>query len=276
MTARARRGRRPDFDGVHASPGVRRLARELDLDLTALSGTGPKGRITKEDVIGAVRGPAAPAAAAAGGTSRDPGGAGAGLLEVRAGRGPAADPHPAAVRARAAPVLAQRPARHPRRRGRHHRPGRLPAGTRHRGQGGGLPGDAARLPDEGQRLRAARIPEVQQLADAGEGRADLQGLLPPRRGGGHTRGPGGAGDPRRGPQGHHGAQPGARRRPRPGRGRASSARPTCRAPASPSPAWAASAEPASRPSSTPPRWPSSAWSGPRWRRCGTVRRSCRG
>ena len=63
---------------------------------------------------------------------------------------------------------------------------------------------------------------------------------------------------------------------RPGRVRASSARPTCRAPASPSPAWAASAGPASRPSSTPPRWRSSAWSGPRWRRCGMVRRSCRG
>ena len=48
-----------DFDGVHAGPGVRRLARELGLDLTALSGTGPKGRITKEDVIAGVRGPAA-------------------------------------------------------------------------------------------------------------------------------------------------------------------------------------------------------------------------
>jgi pyruvate dehydrogenase E2 component (dihydrolipoyllysine-residue acetyltransferase) len=56
-----------DFDGVHASPGVRRLARELGLDLTALSGTGPKGRITKEDVIAGVRGPAAaPLAAGAG------------------------------------------------------------------------------------------------------------------------------------------------------------------------------------------------------------------
>jgi len=57
---------------VHASPGVRRLARELGLDLGGLAGTGPKGRITKEDVIGAVRGPgngaaaAAPAAATAG------------------------------------------------------------------------------------------------------------------------------------------------------------------------------------------------------------------
>jgi pyruvate dehydrogenase E2 component (dihydrolipoamide acetyltransferase) len=55
-----------DFDGVHASPGVRRLARELELDLTVLAGTGPKGRITKEDVIEAVRGPAPAAAAAAG------------------------------------------------------------------------------------------------------------------------------------------------------------------------------------------------------------------
>src|SRR5215468_5964398 len=48
-----------DFEGVHASPGVRRLARELGLDLTTLSGTGPKGRITKEDVIAGLRGPAA-------------------------------------------------------------------------------------------------------------------------------------------------------------------------------------------------------------------------
>ena len=44
---------------MHAGPGVRRLARELGLDLGALSGTGPKGRITKEDVIASVRGPAA-------------------------------------------------------------------------------------------------------------------------------------------------------------------------------------------------------------------------
>src|SRR5438309_6451381 len=65
-----------DYDGVHASPGVRRLARELGLDLTALSGTGPKGRITKEDVIGAVRGPSDGAVPAAAGA------AGAGIPEV--------------------------------------------------------------------------------------------------------------------------------------------------------------------------------------------------
>ena len=55
------------FEGAHAGPGVRRLARELDLDLSALAGTGPKGRITKEDVIAAVRGPASAADAGAAG-----------------------------------------------------------------------------------------------------------------------------------------------------------------------------------------------------------------
>jgi pyruvate dehydrogenase E2 component (dihydrolipoamide acetyltransferase) len=39
-----------DFAGVHASPAVRRLARELGVDLAKLTGTGEKGRITKEDV----------------------------------------------------------------------------------------------------------------------------------------------------------------------------------------------------------------------------------
>ena len=60
----------PDgFEGAHAGPGARRLARELGLDLGALSGTGPKGRITKEDVIAGVRGPAAPAAVAGAGVA---------------------------------------------------------------------------------------------------------------------------------------------------------------------------------------------------------------
>lgn len=39
-----------DFGSVHASPSVRRIARELDIDLTKLTGTGDKGRITKEDI----------------------------------------------------------------------------------------------------------------------------------------------------------------------------------------------------------------------------------
>jgi pyruvate dehydrogenase E2 component (dihydrolipoamide acetyltransferase) len=55
----------PSFDAVHASPSVRRVARELGVDLTKLKGTGEKGRITKDDVLAFLRGPAAPAAAAA-------------------------------------------------------------------------------------------------------------------------------------------------------------------------------------------------------------------
>ena len=61
-----------DFGAAHAGPGVRRLARELSVDLATVSGTGPKGRITKEDLLAIVRGrraepgvpvPAAPASA---------------------------------------------------------------------------------------------------------------------------------------------------------------------------------------------------------------------
>jgi pyruvate dehydrogenase E2 component (dihydrolipoyllysine-residue acetyltransferase) len=50
-----------DFTGVFAGPAVRRLARELGLDLNQIKGTGEKGRITREDVKAAL---AAPGAAA--------------------------------------------------------------------------------------------------------------------------------------------------------------------------------------------------------------------
>jgi pyruvate dehydrogenase E2 component (dihydrolipoamide acetyltransferase) len=48
-----------DSAGAHAGPSVRRLARELDIDLGLLAGTGPKGRITKDDLLAHLRGPAA-------------------------------------------------------------------------------------------------------------------------------------------------------------------------------------------------------------------------
>jgi pyruvate dehydrogenase E2 component (dihydrolipoamide acetyltransferase) len=65
-----------DISGAHASPSVRRLARELGLDLNTIKGSGEKGRIVKDDLLAAVRGPAAPSAPAAA--------AGAGIPEIPA------------------------------------------------------------------------------------------------------------------------------------------------------------------------------------------------
>lgn len=41
----------PQSDSVYAGPAVRRLARELSLDLSVLTGSGRKSRITREDVL---------------------------------------------------------------------------------------------------------------------------------------------------------------------------------------------------------------------------------
>ncbi|HTJ96765.1 MAG TPA: dihydrolipoyllysine-residue acetyltransferase [Rhodocyclaceae bacterium] len=62
---------------AHASPSIRQFARELGADINKIPGTGPKGRITKEDVQAYIKGvltgtianaaaPAAPAAAGGG------------------------------------------------------------------------------------------------------------------------------------------------------------------------------------------------------------------
>jgi pyruvate dehydrogenase E2 component (dihydrolipoamide acetyltransferase) len=47
----------PAAGAPHASPGVRRLARELDVDLAEVKGSGEKGRITPADVKAFLRGP---------------------------------------------------------------------------------------------------------------------------------------------------------------------------------------------------------------------------
>jgi len=70
-------GAAPGTDQVHASPSVRRLARELGVDLRRIRGTGEKGRVTKDDVKAFLRGPAAPAAPA-------PAAAAAGIPEIPA------------------------------------------------------------------------------------------------------------------------------------------------------------------------------------------------
>jgi pyruvate dehydrogenase E2 component (dihydrolipoamide acetyltransferase) len=61
-----------DFGGVHASPAVRRLARELEVDLRKVQGTGEKGRITKDDVKRWVAGKAAAAPAGGAGIPEIP------------------------------------------------------------------------------------------------------------------------------------------------------------------------------------------------------------
>ena len=59
----------------HASPSVRRFARELGVDVTRVAGSGPKGRITQADVTAFIKGvmSGAPAAAPAA-TGSSPGG----------------------------------------------------------------------------------------------------------------------------------------------------------------------------------------------------------
>ena len=73
----------PHIVKPHASPSIRKFARELGVDLSKVSGTGPKQRIVHEDVTAFVKAavqqasaPAAPAPASAGGD----GGAALGLL----------------------------------------------------------------------------------------------------------------------------------------------------------------------------------------------------
>ena len=62
----------------HASPSVRKFARELGVDVARVSGTGPKGRITQDDVRAFVKGVLS-APTAAPGAAASTGGSGEGL-----------------------------------------------------------------------------------------------------------------------------------------------------------------------------------------------------
>ena len=90
---RASRRRRPARK-PHASPSVRKFARELGVDLARVQGSGPKGRILHEDVQAFVKGAlssktiAAPAAENRRRAAVQPAGlAGGRLRQVRPGRG---------------------------------------------------------------------------------------------------------------------------------------------------------------------------------------------
>ena len=51
----AKQETKPSTDKTFASPGVRRLSRELEIDLSLVRATGEKGRITKEDLHGYIK-----------------------------------------------------------------------------------------------------------------------------------------------------------------------------------------------------------------------------
>ena len=72
----------PRTEGVppHASPGVRRFARELGVELAQVKGSGPKARIVKEDIQGFVKS----ALSGAGGTAAQSSGGGAAIAGLPA------------------------------------------------------------------------------------------------------------------------------------------------------------------------------------------------
>jgi pyruvate dehydrogenase E2 component (dihydrolipoamide acetyltransferase) len=66
LAAPARPGASPEGGPLNASPLARRLAAELGVDLAAVAGSGPDGRISKEDVLAASQRGAAAGTPAAG------------------------------------------------------------------------------------------------------------------------------------------------------------------------------------------------------------------
>ena len=124
------------FGLAYAGPGVRKLARELGVDLGRVKGSGNKGRILREDVESFAKG--APAAAKP--RPRGTAGGGVGGIDLLpwpkvdftkfgADRNQAAVAHQEDLRREPAPQLGDDPARHQPRRRRHHRPRSLPRAT---------------------------------------------------------------------------------------------------------------------------------------------------
>ena len=145
------KGRKP-----HASPAVRRFARELGVDLTLVKGSGPKGRVLKEDVARlrqAGPGPGRPDRRRHRPALRAARGPGGRLLQVRPGRGPGASADQEDQWPPSAPGLALCPPCHPVRRGGHHRAGGIPKGPERCGRACGCQADLPALPVEGGRHR---------------------------------------------------------------------------------------------------------------------------
>jgi 2-oxoisovalerate dehydrogenase E2 component (dihydrolipoyl transacylase) len=65
------RGKQERAEPVRASPPVRRLAKELGVDLASVKGSGPDGRVTREDVLGNAEQPTKATAGVAPASSED-------------------------------------------------------------------------------------------------------------------------------------------------------------------------------------------------------------
>ena len=120
------------FALAYAGPAVRKLARELGVDLGKVKGSGEHGRIVRDDVEAFAKGGGAAAAPAAGKAARRrrrrrrrrprPAAVAEGRLrQVRPGRAQGAVAHQEDLGRQPAPQLGRDSARHDARRGRHHR-----------------------------------------------------------------------------------------------------------------------------------------------------------
>ena len=205
---RCRRTSRPRRPGAlpHASPAIRKLARELGVPLDEVKGSGPKGRITQEDVQAFVKavlaGQTQTRAQAGAGRRRGAGGgrrdarpaavAAGRLRQVRADRAEGPVAHQAHQRPGAASQLGDDPARHQSRRRRHHRPRGVPRLDQQGEREERRQGDDARVPDQGLGRGAEEVPRVQRQPRR---RADRpQAVLPHRLRRRHAERPGRPGD----------------------------------------------------------------------------------
>ena len=219
----------------HASPSVRKFARELGVPLEEVKGTGPKGRITQEDVQAFTK-----AVMTGEAQHQGAGGQGAGrrrrrgagpaavaegrLHQVRPDRAQGPVAHQEDQRRQPAPQLGDDPARHQPRRCRHHRAGSLPRLQLNKeNEKSGVKVTMLAFLIKACVAALKKFPDFNSSLDGDA--AGAQEVLPHRLRGRHAQRPGGAGDQGRRQEGHAADQPGdgragqegARRQARPGR-----------------------------------------------------------